>query len=60
MCSVEKFPHGGGKVANSAGNSAVIVKKSGDTVTLKMPSKREMVVNEHCLCVVGRVSNVDR
>ncbi|XP_067934691.1 large ribosomal subunit protein uL2m-like [Watersipora subatra] len=60
VCSVEKTAHEGGVVANSAGSSAVITSKTDDTVTLKMPSKREMIVNEKCLCVVGRVSNVER
>lgn len=60
VCAVERFPYGGSKVANSAGNSAIIKKKVGDKVYLQMPSKREMVVDENCLCVVGRISNISK
>lgn len=60
VCCIERYPYDGSKVANGAGTSAIIVKKVQDQVHLKMPSKREMIVNEKCLCVFGRVSNTER
>lgn len=60
VCQVERHPYHGSKVANAAGGSIQIIKKLGDQVVLKMPSKQEMIIHENCLCVVGRVSNVDR
>ena len=60
VCQVERFPHRGSAVANAAGTTMQIVKKIGDQVYLKMPLKQEMIVSEKCLCVVRRVSNVER
>lgn len=54
---VERQPGKGAKVAMSAGASAVLVRRHGDgNCVLKMPSKREMLVDEQCHAVVGQVS----
>lgn len=60
VCQVERYPFDGSKVGNAAGVSMTLLRKSGDKVTLRMPSKREMTVSEQCLCVVGRNSDVER
>ncbi|XP_076814888.1 large ribosomal subunit protein uL2m-like [Clavelina lepadiformis] len=57
VCSVEFFPGKGGQIARSAGAFCTITKKFDDRVQLQMPSKREIVVNEKCVAVVGTVSN---
>lgn len=57
VCCVERKPGEGGRVALSAGASAILVRKTGDgKCVLKMPSKREMLVDVTCHAVVGQVS----
>lgn len=39
----------------------MLIKKLGDgTVIIRMPSKREMTVNEYAMVTVGRVSNAEK
>jgi len=56
---LEKFPGCGGYFARAAGVSAQLVRKSGDTCVLQLPSKREVQVSSKCSATLGRISNVD-
>jgi len=56
---VEKFPGAGGFIARAAGVTALLMRKQDETVTVRLPSKREIVVSSLCTATVGRVSNVD-
>lgn len=57
--NIERYRGEGGIVARAAGTCGTIVCKVDDKVVIKMPSKREMCVSQHCVGTVGRVSNVD-
>lgn len=48
-----------GRIARAAGTSAQLVRKIGDKCILRMPSKREICISQHCMATVGRVSNID-
>lgn len=58
--NVEKFPTLGGDVARAGGTSSTLVRKQGTDCIIKMPSGREMAVDETCMATVGKVSNEDR
>jgi large subunit ribosomal protein L2 len=49
----------GGKMVRSAGNSAQVVAKEGDYVTLRMPSTEVRLVRKECLATIGQIGNVD-
>ncbi|MCP4454817.1 MAG: 50S ribosomal protein L2, partial [Planctomycetes bacterium] len=49
----------GGKLARGAGNSARIVAKEGDWVTVLLPSGEMRLVRKECRATIGRVSNPD-
>lgn len=49
----------GGKIARSAGNSAILVDLNNGLAQLKMPSSEKRMVSENCLASVGVVSNSD-
>lgn len=57
--NIEKFVGEGGLVARAAGTCGTIINKLDNKVIVKMPSKREMCVSQHCVGTVGRVSNID-
>ncbi len=56
---IERFPGDGGKVARAAGTMGQLVRKTGDTCVVRMPSKREICVSSKCQATVGRVSNIE-
>jgi len=56
---LEMHPGKGGYFARSAGVSAQLIRKSGETCVLQLPSKREVQVSNKCSATVGRISNVD-
>jgi large subunit ribosomal protein L2 len=49
----------GGKIARSAGNSAILVDLNNGLAQLKMPSSERRMVSENCLASIGVVSNSD-
>ncbi|KAH9508030.1 54S ribosomal protein L2 mitochondrial [Bulinus truncatus] len=57
--NIEKLPKEGGTVALAAGCSGVYVRRAGDKCVVRMPSKREIILSERCMVVVGKVSNID-
>jgi len=59
VCCVEKYPGDGGKLARSAGVSAVLLRRQDDKCVVRLPSKREVQVSSQCMATVGRVSNID-
>lgn len=56
---IEKEPGQGGLYVHAAGTSATILRKQDDRIIVQMPSKRLFSFDQHCMCVVGRLSNVD-
>ena len=57
--NLELYPDGGALVARAAGTTAQIIRKSEDKCIIKLPSKRLISVELHCVATVGRVSNED-
>lgn len=61
ICCLQMYPErdAPSKTAAAAGVGAFLVKKQDGRCIVKLPSKREINVDERCMCTVGRVSNVD-
>lgn len=59
VCCVEKYPGDGGKLARSAGVTALLLRRQDDKCVIRLPSKREVQVSSQCMATVGRVSNID-
>jgi large subunit ribosomal protein L2 len=57
--NIELKPGKGGQIVRSAGNSAQVVAKEGEFVTLRMPSTEVRMVLRHCLATIGEVGNAD-
>ena len=54
---VELRPGRGGKMARSAGNSAQVMAKEGNYVTLKLPSSEMRMVRKDCYATIGVLGN---
>lgn len=57
--NVELHPGQGGKLVRGAGNSARIVAKEGDWVTIILPSGEMRMVRKECRATIGQLSNPD-
>ena len=56
--SLELYPGDGALAARAAGTQAQIIRKTGEHVILRLPSKYEVAVLPTCMATVGRVSNI--
>jgi len=56
---LEVYPRRFAAMCRAAGTQAVILRKVDDRVILQVPSKREISIDQKCMAVVGRVSNID-
>ncbi|XP_050667288.1 39S ribosomal protein L2, mitochondrial isoform X2 [Leptidea sinapis] len=56
---IEKEPGQGGLYIHAAGTSGTILRRQNDRIIVQMPSKRLFSFDEHCMAVVGRLSNED-
>jgi large subunit ribosomal protein L2 len=57
--NVEMRSGQGGKLVRGAGNSARIVAKEGDWVTLLLPSGEMRMIHKSCRATIGQLSNPD-
>jgi len=57
--NIELVPGGGGKVARSAGQLAVLSNREGGYALIKMPSGEIRKFNEECFATIGQVGNRD-
>ncbi|GFT10192.1 39S ribosomal protein L2, mitochondrial [Nephila pilipes] len=57
--NIEYTPGGGGMCCKAAGTSAQYIRKLDDKCIVQLPSKRQMLLDEKCMVVIGRVSNID-
>ena len=55
--NIELRPGSGGKMARSAGNSAQVMAKEGNYVTLKLPSSEMRMVRKDCYATIGVLGN---
>ncbi|ADL19678.1 50S ribosomal protein L2P [Acidilobus saccharovorans 345-15] len=51
--NLELRPGDGGKLARQAGSYAIVLSKSGDTVKVLLPSKREKEISGNCRATIG-------
>ncbi|XP_054721105.1 39S ribosomal protein L2, mitochondrial-like [Uloborus diversus] len=57
--SIEAEPGSGGKFCRAAGSSAQFLRKLDNKCLVQLPSKRQILIHEKCMVVVGRVSNIN-
>ena len=57
--NIELIPNKGGQIVRTAGNSAKILAKEGNYVTLRLPSKEIRLIRKECFATIGEISNND-
>jgi large subunit ribosomal protein L2 len=58
--NIELRPGDGGKLVKSSGTFARVVSHIGDTVTLRLPSKKQKVLADGCRAIIGVVAGGGR
>ncbi len=58
--NIESTPGDGGKFVRSAGNFARLLTKTGDKVTVQLPSKKEHIFSNQCRATIGTISGAGR
>ena len=59
VCSIQLLEGHDGNCVCAAGASALLIRKLGDQVVVRLPSKQEVTLSVRCTATVGRVSNID-
>jgi large subunit ribosomal protein L2 len=54
--NIENHPFGGGSLVRAAGTSSKLIKKEDNKATIRLKSKREIIVSLDCLATLGIVS----
>ena len=57
--NIELIVNKGGQIVRSAGNSAKILAKQDNYVTLKLPSKEIRLIHKECYATIGELGNID-
>jgi len=57
--NIEIYPNSGFNLSRSAGSKAILTKREGNKVNLKLKSGWNIILSNKCLCVFGRVSNIN-
>lgn len=57
--NIELIPGRGGRMVRSAGNSAQLMAKEGNYVTIKLPSSEMRMVRKECLATIGALGNAE-
>jgi len=57
--NIEMVAGRGGKMVRSAGNSAQLMAKEGNYVTIKLPSSEMRMVRKECLATIGSLGNAE-
>ncbi|MBU0466057.1 MAG: 50S ribosomal protein L2 [Nanoarchaeota archaeon] len=59
--NIERNPGDGGKMIRTAGSSAVVTKKlENKKVTITMPNKKQIILNENCRATIGIIAGDGR
>lgn len=56
--NIEVTPGSGGLFCRAAGASAQVIKKFDNKALIQLPSKRQVMLDEKCMVVIGRASNI--
>ena len=57
--NIELISNRGGQIVRSAGNSAKILAKQDNYITLKLPSKEIRLIHKECYATIGELGNND-
>ena len=60
ICNVELRPGDGGRLVRASGTSAVLFSRAGGRAILKLPSGKNILVDEKCRATVGEVAGGGR
>jgi large subunit ribosomal protein L2 len=60
ICNVELRPGDGGRLVRASGGSAILFSKAGGRAMLKLPSGKNILVDEGCRATVGEVAGGGR
>ena len=60
VCNVELRPGDGGRLVRASGGSAILFSKAGGRAMLKLPSGKNILVDEKCRATVGEVAGGGR
>lgn len=60
VCNIELRPGDGGKLVRASGTSAVLFSKANGRAILKLPSGKNILVNDACRATVGEVAGGGR
>jgi len=60
VCNVELRPGDGGRLVRASGTSAVLFSKANGKAILKLPSGKNILVDEKCMATVGEVAGGGR
>jgi len=58
--NIETRPGNGGKLIRTGGNSATLMKKQNNVVSVLLPSKKEIWLNERCKATIGVIAGHGR
>ena len=59
ISNIELYPNYGFSLVRSAGSKAILTKREGNKANLKLRSGWNIILSNKCLCVFGRVSNIN-
>jgi len=57
--NIEKHPFAGGSIVRAAGTSSKLIKIENNKATIRLKSKKELIVSSDCLASLGVVSKAD-
>jgi large subunit ribosomal protein L2 len=60
ICNIELRPGDGGKLVRASGGSAILFSKARGNAMLKLPSGKNILIDERCLAAVGEVAGGGR
>ncbi len=60
VCNIELRPGDGGKLVRSSGGSAVLFSKAGEGAILKLPSGKNILIDQRCRAMIGEVAGGGR
>lgn len=58
--NIENTPKDGGRFARTGGNAAIVMNRTGDEVSIMMPSKQEKKFKINCRATIGRAAGEGR
>ena len=56
VCNIELRPGDGGKLVRSSGGSAVLFSKAGGSAILRLPSGKNIMIDQRCRAMIGEIA----